>query len=96
MRLAKQRDVMMDAIDVAGCELIGMRSAILRKIAAPYGDGSKSVMVNATTDVLPKLARILDVLDAAMQATNDEVFVFGTRGIESNEVAEAYAKSFGE
>lgn len=96
MRLARQRDVMRDAIDVAGCELMGMRAAILRKIAAPYGDGSKSVMVNATTDVLPKLTRILDVLDAAMQATNEEVFVFGTRDIESSEVAAAYASALGD
>lgn len=95
MRLSKQRDVMRDAIDVAGCELIAMRSAILRKIAAPYGDGSRSVMVNATSDVLPRLTRILDVLDAVMQETSDDVFAFGTRDIESNEVAAAYAKAVG-
>jgi hypothetical protein len=68
MRLNEQRDTLIEAVEDAGCDLIAMRSAILRKIAAPYGDGSKSNMVNAETDVLPRLNAILDTLATTLEA----------------------------
>ena len=79
MRLNEQRDTLVEAIEDAGCDLIGLRSAILRKMAAPYGDGSRSNMVNAETDVLPRLVVILDSLQKAMDAiSGDHCHTFGT------------------
>jgi len=66
MKLTEQRDQMIEGIENARMSLQCMQSAILRKMASPYGDGSKSNMVNAETDVLPKLSAILEMLrDAA-------------------------------
>jgi hypothetical protein len=79
MRLNEQRDTLVEAIEDAGCDLIGLRSAILRKMAAPYGDGSKSNMVNAETDVLPRLVAVLDTLQTAMDAiSGSRSHTFGT------------------
>jgi hypothetical protein len=68
MKLHQQRDRLIDGIVDASTDLKYMRSAILRKIAAPYGDGSKSNMVNAETDVLPRLNDILDTLATTLEA----------------------------
>jgi hypothetical protein len=79
MRLNEQRDTLVEAIEDAGCDLIGLRAAILRKIAAPYGDGSRSNMVNVETDVLPRLVAILDTLQTAMDAiSGNRCHTFGT------------------
>ena len=79
MRLNEQRDTLVEAIEDAGCDLIGLRSAILRKIAAPYGDGSKSNLINAETDVLPRLVAILDSLQTAMDTVSgSRSHTFGT------------------
>ena len=79
MRLKEQRDTLVEAIEDAGCDLIALRSAILRKIAAPYGDGSKSNLINAETDVLPRLVAILDSLHTAMDTVSGRrVHTFGT------------------
>ena len=68
MRLNEQRNRLIDGIVDASTDLKYMRSAILRKMAAPYGDGSKSNMVNAETDVLPRLNAILDTLATTLEA----------------------------
>ena len=68
MRLNEQRDTLIDGILGASTDLKYLRSAILRKMAAPYGDGSRSNMINAETDVLPRLNDILDTLQAALEA----------------------------
>ena len=80
MRLNEQRDTLVEAIEDAGCDLIALRSAILRKMAAPYGDGSKSNMVNAETDVLPRLVNVLDLLQSAMNKVHGDFrcHTFGT------------------
>lgn len=70
MRLNEQRDTLVEAVEDAAMDLVAMRAAILRKIASPYGDGSKSNMVNAETDVLPRLAAILDALQTAVDAVD--------------------------
>jgi hypothetical protein len=70
MRLNEQRERLIDGILGASTDLKYMRSAILRKIAAPYGDGSRSNMVNAETDVLPRLADIIETLAATVEAIN--------------------------
>lgn len=68
MRLNEQRKNLAEAIDRATCDLLYFRRAILRKMAAPYGDGSRSNMVNAETDVLPRINDILDTLQTAIDA----------------------------
>lgn len=68
MRLNQQRDRLIDGVVDACTDLKYMRSAILRKMAAPYGDGSKSNMINAETDVLPRLNDILDTLATTLEA----------------------------
>jgi hypothetical protein len=73
MRLNEQRDALVNGILDASIDLNYLRSAILRKIAAPYGDGSKSNMVNVETDVLPRLNAILDTLATTLEATNRDL-----------------------
>lgn len=82
MRLSDQRRSMLAAIDKAGCELLSLRAGVLRKIASPYGDGSRSEMVNASTDVLPQLSRILIDLRDAMQQI-DPLYDFDCLGIRT-------------
>jgi hypothetical protein len=72
MRLNEQRNRLIDGIVDASTDLKYMRSAILRKIASPYGDGSKSNMVNAETDVLPRLVNVLDLLQSAMNKVHGD------------------------
>lgn len=76
MRLNEQRNVMADAIDTAGVSLLGLRARVLRKMAAPYGDGTRSNMVNAETDVLPIIERIVSDLADEMRRINP-AFEFG-------------------
>jgi len=68
MKLHEQRERLIDGILGASTDLKYMRSAILRKMAAPYGDGSRSNMVNAETDVLPRVNDILDTLATTLEA----------------------------
>jgi len=68
MRLNEQRNRLIDGVVDASTDLKYLRSAILRKMAAPYGDGSKSNMVNAETDVLPRINAILDSLATTLEA----------------------------
>jgi hypothetical protein len=82
MRLNEQRDTLVEAVEDAGCELLGLRASILRKMAAPYGDGSRSNMVNAETDVLPRLTAILDRLQRACDEVSGRSHVFGTDDVE--------------
>ena len=68
MRLNEQRNRMIEGIASACTDLKHMRAAILRKMASPYGDGSRSNMVNAETDVLPRLNDIFDTLTSTLEA----------------------------
>ena len=68
MKLNEQRDQLVEGIVNASIDLQYLRSAILRKMASPYGDGSKSNMVNAETDVLPQLGDLMETLCYALQA----------------------------
>jgi hypothetical protein len=79
MKLHQQRERLIDGILGASTDLKYLRSSILRKMAAPYGDGSRSNMVNAETDVLPRLASILDTLQTAMDTiSGSRCHTFGT------------------
>jgi len=82
MRLNEQRNEMARAIENAACELIGLRSAIHRKMAAPYGDGSRSNMVNAETDVLPRLQAALNTLQNVMDEVSGKPHEFGLGTVE--------------
>jgi hypothetical protein len=62
MHLSEQRNKLVGGLLDASTDLKYLRSAILRKMAAPYGDGSKSNMINAETDVLPRINAILSGL----------------------------------
>ena len=62
MRLNHQRDRLIQCTAEACHAVTHMRSAIIAKMNSPYGDGSKSNMVNAETDVLPRLNEILTTL----------------------------------
>ena len=62
MRLNHQRDRLIQGTVEACHAVTHMRSAIIAKMNSPYGDGSKSNMVNAETDVLPRLHEILNTL----------------------------------
>lgn len=75
MRLNEQRDHLMNEIAQASSNLKFMRSAILRKMASPYGDGSRSNMVNAESDVLPQLQAVLDLLRDAVEVVGYDVAV---------------------
>jgi len=70
MKLHEQRARLIDGIIGASTDLKYLRSAILRKMAAPYGDGLRSNMVNAETDVLPRLADIIKTLAETLEAIN--------------------------
>lgn len=58
---------------VETCEAVyALQAQLIRKIAAPYGDGSRSNMVNAETDILPQLAAIVnDLRDTIETIDND-------------------------
>jgi len=62
MRLHEQRDNLKSRIKNAYNEIHGLKARIHRKVSMPYGDGSRSDMVNVNSDVLPALELILDIL----------------------------------
>lgn len=66
MKLHTQRDLL--AATLADVDaLAGMAQLnISRKIAAPYGDGSHSNMVNAETDILPHLTAMRSRITMAL------------------------------
>jgi len=64
MKLHEQRDHYVSALRAVYDDVHAARCSILRKIASPYGDGSRSNMVNAETDILPRLEEILRNLPA--------------------------------
>jgi len=80
MRLNEQRDRLINGIVDASTDLKYMRSAVLRKIASPYPDGSKMNMVNAETDVLPGLKAILDTLATTLEAISRDPNTASLRG----------------
>jgi hypothetical protein len=83
MRLNEQRNRLIDGIVDASTDLKYMRSAILRKMACPYGDGSRSNMVNAETDVLPRLNDILDTLATTLEAISRDPNAEATKPAEA-------------
>lgn len=66
MRLIDQRNLQATAIRDAEQALRDLMTAIRRKTSMPYGDGTRSDMVNATSDVLPGLWNIVGILSPAL------------------------------
>jgi hypothetical protein len=65
MRLNEQRDTLLAAVDDASRLIHELRCRVLRKTTQPYGDGSRSDVVNVNSDVLPQLVEVLDRLQGA-------------------------------
>lgn len=66
MRLIDQRNLQATAIKDATQSLWDLMAAVQRKTSMPYGDGTRSDMVNATSDVLPGLWNIMGILSPAL------------------------------
>ena len=65
MKLHEQRDQLRQAAQEAYDALLSLTGRIMVKTAMPYGDGSFSNMVNASSDVIPQLTDIrLKLLEA--------------------------------
>lgn len=60
MKLHQQVDELKNLVADIDEEITLFRCSILRKCQSPYGDGTYSTMVNADTDVLPRLERLRD------------------------------------
>lgn len=58
MKIHEQNDELKNCLADVVEAITLMRCAVIRKCSMPYGDGSRSNMVNADTDVLPKLERM--------------------------------------
>ncbi len=71
MKLHTQRDTLSATLTEIRSELRAMICSVDRKMAAPYGDGTRSNSVNASTDVLPRLYEMCRTIDAA-QADAEE------------------------
>ena len=70
MRLNHQRDRLIQGTVEACHAVTHLRRAIINKMNSPYGDGSKSNMVNAETDVLPRLNELLTTLIESLEAVS--------------------------
>jgi len=57
-----QRNKLFENAESAIAQLQDLRANLLRKIAAPYGDGSHSNMVNVETDVIPQIESLISTL----------------------------------
>jgi hypothetical protein len=66
MRLNEQRDELERGIRHAWQEIRQLRYRVWKKTSMPYGDGSRSDMVNANSDVLPQLYEIMADLESAL------------------------------
>lgn len=69
MRLCTQRDELANAAESAASDVRSLMARLRRKMAAPYGDGTRSNMVNAETDVLPALYDIVLELETTLERT---------------------------
>ncbi len=68
MRIHEQRDLLLTATATAELEARDLYSALVRKTACPYGDGTRSNMVNVETDVYPRLVNLITELNDARRA----------------------------
>lgn len=62
MRLHERDKARGELLNTLEEQIRDMKRSIERKMAQPYGDGSTSNMVNATTDVIPRLEDLLKEL----------------------------------
>jgi hypothetical protein len=69
MRLNTQRDILAATLAGVADSLSDLHSDIARKISMPYGDGSRSNMVNAESDILPRLRGLLEIVGDVLDNT---------------------------
>ncbi len=65
MKLHEQRDRLLTATTAAELQARDLYSALVRKTACPYGDGTRSNQVNVETDVYPRLVNLITELSDA-------------------------------
>ncbi len=68
MRLHEQNKERAKVLADIEAELRDFRASVLRKIAAQYPDGSRDNLINAETDVLPRIEWLLRGIDTANDA----------------------------
>jgi hypothetical protein len=77
MHLVHQRDEFVRSTTEVLSHIRAVRRRLLDKMAKPYGDGSTSSLVNASSDVLPFLdsfiSQLGDTLDATGFGSNADV-----------------------
>ena len=69
MKLHTQRDTLHAGLTDLHGEIREMICRVDRKIRAPYGDGTRSNLVNAETDVLPTLYEMRREIDRLLDST---------------------------
>lgn len=72
MKLHTQRDTLFAGLTEIHAEVRDLIISIDRKMAAPYGDGTRSNMVNASTDVLPRLYEMRREIDRLLDSTETD------------------------
>lgn len=70
MRIHEQRRELLAGVGEVESMIDALRKSVLRKMARPYPDGSRSDLVNASSDVLPQLRDILQRLDLLARTIN--------------------------
>lgn len=73
MRLNEQRDTLERGINQARVYAEMLKRRVSLKTLMPYGDGSRSDMVNANSDVLPGVRAIIATLELALEIADREV-----------------------
>ncbi len=71
MKLHKQRDTLHAGLTALHGEIREMICRVDRKMRAPYSDGSRSNLVNASTDVLPTLYDMRREIDRLLDSTEE-------------------------
>jgi hypothetical protein len=69
MKIHEQRNAFRSATKQTADNIRSLIASLQRKMSQPYGDGERSNMVNAETDVIPALWGMLHDLEDAGTAT---------------------------
>tara|TARA_R100000808_G_scaffold13821_2_gene33136 strand:+ start:867 stop:1133 length:267 start_codon:yes stop_codon:yes gene_type:complete len=67
MKIHEQRNAMRSATAKTAVDVRSLIGSLQRKMASTYGDGDRSNMVNAETDVIPALWGILHDLECSLE-----------------------------
>lgn len=69
MKLHEQVETLRTAVSTVMAECIRLESALIRKTACPYPDGTTDNKVNIKTDVLPTLYEIRSTANYSLMET---------------------------